>query len=199
MEKGLKIPLDRRDIKQIVEVLLRGGVAVLPTDTIYGLHCAVFKRNAIERILQLKGRNVQKGFILLSSCMDMVESVIAEWPYDSKKMLLEIWPAPLTAVLPASNLLPDYVVSDGRVAIRIPDRLWLREVISLVGEPLVSTSVNRSGKRPIKRIREIRKEFSDLDIYVSSPGRPSGKPSTLVDFTSRVPVILREGKYKFRF
>jgi len=198
MEKGLKIPLDRRGIRQIVEVISNGGVVVLPTDTIYGFHCAVFKRNAIERVLQLKGRSVQKCFILLSGDMDMVDRVISDWPYDSKKVLSEIWPAPLTAILPASNLLPDYVVSDGKVAIRIPDRPWLREIVSLVGEPLVSTSVNRTGRRPITRIREIKREFSGLDMYVSSQGRPSGMPSTLVDFTGRVPLILREGKYRFR-
>ena len=198
MEKGLRIPLDRGGVEQIVKALLSGGVVVLPTDTIYGFHCGVFKRDAIERILKLKGRSVKKGLILLANDIEMVGRVISEWPYNSKATLSNIWPAPLTAILPASSSLPDYVVSDGKVAIRVPDRQWLREIISLVGEPLVSTSVNKSGTKPITRIREIIEKFGGLEIYVSSRGRQSGKPSTLDDFTGKVPLTVREGRYRLK-
>jgi len=197
MERELRASIKKVDLGELAGVIRGGGVVVLPTDTIYGFHCAVSKRAAVERVRKLKGRGKIKGFVLLASDFEMVDGIVSGWPYESREMLSSIWPAPLTAVLPAADSLPRLVVSRGKVAVRIPRSEWLTRLIAMVAETLVSTSVNRSGSKPLTRMKEIIHRFPGLDFYVTSAGRSSTAPSTLVDFTCKRPRVIRHGRYRF--
>jgi len=187
--------LDRFSLRNVAGILTGGGVAVLPTDTIYGLHCAASNLDAVEMIRRLKGRGAGGGFILLASDMSMVDSVVARWPDASRERCAEIWPAPLTAILPARRAYPSVLSPKGRVAVRVPASEHLRALIAIVGEPIVSTSANISGRNPMTRIADIRRAFPGLDAYVSKRGRPPGSPSTIVDFTRPAPRLVRAGIY----
>ncbi len=185
----------RSSIRKTAAVLASGGIAVLPTDTIYGFHCAVSNRRAIETILELKGRRPRGGFILLAADAAMAGALVARWPGESRDTLVRIWPAPLTAILPARKTLSPLVSPGGRVAVRVPARADLRALIETVGEPVVSTSVNLSGREPMTRIADIRRAFPGLDGYLSQRGRSSSLPSTIVDFTVGAPFLVRAGSY----
>jgi len=191
--------LDRRTITKVAAILAAGGVAVLPTDTIYGFHCAASRDEAIERIRRLKGRREEAGFIHLAADCAMAKRLVARWPGDSKRLLDAIWPARLTAILPARG--GDGRVAAGRgrgsVAVRVPARRELRALIEALGEPIVSTSVNRSGYAPLTRIREIAEAFPGLEAYVSQRGRPFSRPSTVVDFRLYPPRIVRAGAFRW--
>jgi tRNA threonylcarbamoyl adenosine modification protein (Sua5/YciO/YrdC/YwlC family) len=189
--------LDRSRIRAVAALLAGGGVAVLPTDTIYGLHCAASRREALERIRKLKGRGAKSGFILLAADMAMVERVVARWPGESRRLLGNVWPAPLTAILPAGAALPRIISPGRKVAVRIPARDDLRALIAAVGEPIVSTSVNLVGKAPMRRIAGIRRTFPGLEAYLSGTGRAPASPSTIVDFTSVRPRLVRAGLYRW--
>jgi L-threonylcarbamoyladenylate synthase len=184
-------------LKRVAAVLAGGQVAVLPTDTIYGLHCAVSHIDAIQRIVMMKGRPKGAGFILLASDIQMVDRYVASWPRGSRERLEGIWPAALTAILPASRVLPSIIAPRNKVAVRVPGYGALRSLIEEVGEALASTSVNRAGSRPLERIGCIRMSFQGLAAYVSRPGRTSRLPSTIVDFTVRPPVIERHGRCRW--
>jgi L-threonylcarbamoyladenylate synthase len=188
-------PFGRSSIRKTAAVLASGGIAVLPTDTIYGFHCAVSNRRAIEMILKLKGRRARGGFILLAADAAMAGSLVARWPGESRKTLLRIWPAPLTAILPARGKLSPLLSPGGRVAVRVPARADLRALIETIGEPVVSTSVNLSGSEPMTEIAAIRKAFPGLGGYLSRRGRGSALPSTIVDFTVDAPILVRAGGY----
>jgi L-threonylcarbamoyladenylate synthase len=190
--------LDRSTIRVIARVLASGGVAVLPTDTIYGFHCAASSRGAVRRILRLKGRTRAEGFILLVSDLTMVSTIVARWPGGSRERLVEIWPARLTAILPAKKGLPPVVAPGGAVAVRIPAHPELRALIKALGEPVISTSVNVSGHAPISSIARIRKAFPGLDAYCSRRGRPMNLPSTIVDFTTDSALLVRAGAYPWK-
>lgn len=178
---------------EAVAALLRGGeVAVLPTDTIYGLHCSAAEPAAVERIRRLKGRRAG-GFIVLASSLEMAGRLVARWPGRSREILSGLWPGPVTALLPASTAAPAPLRPRGVVAIRIPDRQDLARLIQLVGQPLVSTSVNRAGQEPLRRIGEIRSRFPGLGAYIGRRGRGTRSASTVVDFTRADPRIVREG------
>jgi L-threonylcarbamoyladenylate synthase len=185
----------RSSIRKTAAVLASGGIAVLPTDTIYGFHCAVSNRRASEASLELKGRRPRGGFILLAADAAMAGALVARWPGESRRTLVRIWPAPLTAILPARKTLSPLVSPGGRVAVRVPARADLRALIETVGEPVVSTSVNLSGREPMTRIADIRRAFPGLDGYLSQRGRSSSLPSTIVDFTVGAPVLVRAGSY----
>ncbi len=192
-------PFGRSSVRRAAAALASGGVAVLPTDTIYGFHCAVSNRRAIETILALKGRRAGGGFILLAADAAMADTLVARWPGESRRTLLRIWPAPLTAILPARKTLSPLLSPGGRVAVRVPARADLRALIETIGEPVVSTSVNRSGREPMTRIADIRRVFPGLGGYLSRRGRSPALPSTIVDFTRGAPLLVRAGGYPWPF
>lgn len=195
MEKPVTGYLDRSNIRKIAGILRDGGIAVLPTDTIYGFHCAAVRPDAVERVIRLKGRREAGGFIVLASSVEMADTLVSRWPGESRGLLEEIWPAALTAILPSSSLVPSILSPLGKIAVRVPALEELRVIVASVGDPVVSTSVNLSGQRPITRIREIKRKFAGLDAYISKRGRPAGAPSTVVDFTVRPYSRVRSGRY----
>jgi len=195
MQAPLRGHLGGAVIPRAAAILASGGVAVLPTDTLYGFHCVASNGEAVERIRALKGRGTGEGFILLVSDIGMAGSVVARWPGASKALLESIWPAPLTAILPGRRLLDQALAPRGSVAVRVPALSELRTLIRRLGEPVVSTSVNLSGGLPLATISEVRRQFPGLEAYVSQRGRRSGAPSTIVDFTSRNPRLIRAGVY----
>ncbi|MDD4856667.1 MAG: Sua5/YciO/YrdC/YwlC family protein, partial [Candidatus Krumholzibacteria bacterium] len=103
-------------IRRVASLLASGGVAVLPTDTIYGFHCAASRLDAVERIRMIKGRAGRSGFILLAGDLDMAGNLVARWPGSSEAILAGAWPAPLTAILPARRTVPEILAPNGAVA-----------------------------------------------------------------------------------
>jgi tRNA threonylcarbamoyl adenosine modification protein (Sua5/YciO/YrdC/YwlC family) len=194
MEEALTGYLEGRNIGRAAAVLRGGGVAVLPTDTIYGLHCVCSDRNAVERIRKIKGRSRSTGFILLASSVGMTDTIVSGWPGGSRKILAGLWPAPLTVILPAAKTVPSPLRPKGGVAVRIPAVPALLKLIEKTGAPIVSTSVNLSGEKPVNRISDIREGFPGLDAYISRRGSGGLIPSTVVDVREGGALILREGK-----
>jgi len=179
----MRVFTDTAAIAEIAEILLRGGVALLPTDTIYGLHAVATNEAAVARIAELKGRGDDKPFVVIAASAAQLRDFGAEVPAD----LETLWPAPLTAVLRRGA---------GTVAARVPDLAWLRVLLVQTG-PLVSTSANRAGEPPILEVGELANEIADgLDAVLDS-GRREGKPSTIVDFTGSQPRLIREGDADF--
>ena len=195
MEKQVKGYLEGRNIDKVATILRSGGVAVLPTDTIYGFHCMYSNRPSVDRIMSLKGRSRSVGLILLASSLGMADRLVGRWPAGARDILGSLWPAPVTAILRASRRIPAALRPKGGVAVRIPAMDSLIELIKRTGEPLVSTSVNRSGKPPLVMIGEIKRIFPGLEACISRRGPGSRSPSTLVDLTGREALIVRQGKY----
>jgi len=170
---------DDEAIADIAGVLLGGGVALLPTDTIYGLHAVAENDAAVARVAKLKGRGDGKPFVVIAASAGQLRAFGADVP----EALESLWPAPLTAVLRRG---------EGTVAARVPDLAWLRRLIVRSG-PLISTSANRSGEPAISTIDELGDEVAErIDIALDA-GTIEGEPSTVVDFTGGSPQILREG------
>jgi tRNA threonylcarbamoyl adenosine modification protein (Sua5/YciO/YrdC/YwlC family) len=197
METPVTGNLERAMIQCVADILLSGGIIVLPTDTIYGFHCLASRPDSIGGILALKGRE-KPGLIALASDLEMADCMVREWPGASRTLLAKIWPAPLTAVLPASSAVSPDLSPRGTIAIRIPALDELRSVVRAVGEPIVSTSVNVSGREPMTRIGGIMAEFPGLGAYIAQRGRPRTIPSTIVDFTTGRPRVIRMGRYRWR-
>jgi L-threonylcarbamoyladenylate synthase len=194
MEEPVAGYLEGRNIDAVAVRLLGGGVAVLPTDTIYGFHCVYSNVSSLGRIMRLKGRSKSEGLILLASSITMADRLVSRWPAGTRDILASLWPAPVTAILPASMMVPAQLQPGGGVAVRIPDMVSLRELIERTGEPLVSTSVNRSGDPPLNMIGEIKDTFFGLDAYISRRGPGGRKPSTLIDLAGGEARIVRWGK-----
>lgn len=182
-------------IRKLADVIRRNGVVLMPTDTIYGLHALATSEAAIERIASLKEREEAKPFVVLGASMSQFEAIGVEFPDRTRRILEELWPGPLTAVLSLNRTI---AASRGAksLAVRVPDLQWLRELLTLSG-PLASTSVNISGGPPISAPEDAPRDMHDrLDAIVNA-GRREGKPSSIVDFTEDEPRLIREGESFF--
>jgi L-threonylcarbamoyladenylate synthase len=182
-------------IRKLADVIRRNGVVLMPTDTIYGLHALATSEAAIERIASLKEREEAKPFVVLGASMSQFEAIGVEFPDRTRRILEELWPGPLTAVLSLNRTI---AASRGAksLAVRVPDLQWLRELLTLSG-PLASTSANISGGPPISAPEDAPRDMHDrLDAIVNA-GRREGKPSSIVDFTEDEPRLIREGESFF--
>jgi L-threonylcarbamoyladenylate synthase len=165
-------------LDELAGVLRAGGVALIPTDTIYGLHAVATDQQAIARIAALKRRDDDKPFVIIASSIDQLRALGATVPEE----LSRIWPAPLTAILASGGTT---------IAARIPDLRWLRALLDRTG-PLVSTSANRSGEPPLTSPQALADDLQDgLDALLDQ-GPLEGKPSTIVDLTGVEPRLIRE-------
>ena len=182
-------------IEELSRILSAGGVALLPTDTIYGLHALASNDSAIQKLAAIKERDDGKPFIVLASSIEQAERLGAQFPPNARSILHDYWPGPLTAVV----LLNEPIAASrgaNTIAIRVPDLDWLRDLIAQTG-PLASTSANRSGETPIQNPKSLSNELQErIDIIIDG-GSLEGKPSTIVDFTSDEPRFIRTGESLF--
>jgi len=182
-------------LNEIARTLAGGAVVLMPTDTIYGLHALALDEQAVARVAAIKGREETKPFIVLAASVEQLQLLGISADRDILDALASLWPAPLTAILP---LQAPIAASRGAtsLAVRIPARDWLRELIDGTG-PLVSTSANRSGEPPIADPSMLARDLQDrLDAIVDG-GVRGGEPSAIVDLTSAEPHFLREGEHSF--
>jgi L-threonylcarbamoyladenylate synthase len=170
-------------LDELATIFRGGGVVLLPTDTIYGLHAMAGDPDAIARIRAMKGRDDGKPFLVIAASPDQLAALGATIP----EPLRDIWPAPLTAILASGAT---------SIAARIPDLTWLRALLERTG-PLVSTSANRSGEPPVTSPEMLSDELLGGLDAVLDQGIREGKPSTIVDFTGSHPSIIREGDKRF--
>jgi tRNA threonylcarbamoyl adenosine modification protein (Sua5/YciO/YrdC/YwlC family) len=170
-------------LEEIAATLASGGVVLLPTDTIYGLHAVSTDPDAIARISVMKGREEGKAFLLLAASTAQLEALGCVVP----AILNDIWPASLTAVLQQG---------EHTLAARIPTVGWLRALAERLG-PIVSTSANRSGEPPITTPSELPRELQMMLDGVVDAGPRKGEVSAIVDFTGNEPRFIRDGEVLF--
>ena len=183
------------NIEKIVGILKAGGVAVLPTDTVYGFSGIVdLKDNKLlkteDRIRRIKGREESKPLIqLISNPDDINRYTDCRIP----EKILSLWPGALTVIVPVKRDSP-LAEECETVAFRCPGDLWLRKIIEKCGAPIYSTSVNRSGSPVLETFDEIKAEFDgEADILVDDGDKKGALPSTLVLIEENGYRVLRKG------
>jgi len=190
--------INSKDVVSANSVLREGGIILYPTDTVYGLGCDPFNEEALRKIIELKGRDAEKGLLVLVNSLDMIESLVYISDL-SRKVSNEFHPGPLTLTLRGKKVFSEQLRGPytESLAIRIPDNQFCLELLKVFGEPLVSTSANVSGLPVLNTPQEILEQFGDraglIDYVVDHGMLPESEPSTLVDLSGNTPKILREG------
>ena len=168
--------------QQAAEVLNGGGVAVIPTDTVYGLAARPDFAEAVDRLYTIKGREAKKPIALLASDVAAIE--LFGYPIEGKARELaeKHWPGALTLVV-------------GKEGFRIPDHAETRELIAACGGVLRVTSANLSGRRPATDAPQALRDVGLSADYVVDDGvSPGGVPSTVVRVRDDGSIeVLREG------
>ena len=182
-------------VAEVVEVLRNGGVAAIPTDTVYGLAANGLAAAAAARVFEVKGRPAGMALPLLLASADDLSLCCVDVPDSARNLATAFWPGPLTLVLRRSDAVPDAVTGGGdTVGVRVPDHPVPREIAQRLGSPITGTSANRSGLPPATTAAEVREQIGDRVDYVLDGGAArSGVPSTVLDLTGAAPVIVRLG------
>lgn len=183
----------QRYINKAVETLKNGGVIIYPTDTVYGLGCDIFNKEAVERIYMIKNETDTKLFSFLCSDLKDISKYakVSNFAYKSMKKLI---PGPYTFVLPAAKEVPKKLWTKRKtVGIRVPDNEIARILASELGNPIISTSATtRKGDLIFDPI-EIRTVFNNSVDLMLSMGALSGSLSSIVDLSGEEAEIIREG------
>ena len=180
------------DLNEVASSLRAGGIAVVPTDTVYGVGCVPRLGDAVAKVFELKGRPTDKALAVLGDGVGALET-IAEFDERAQRLARTFWPGPLTLVLPrVKGFTYDLGgVDDGSIAVRVPQHPVALELLGITG-PLAVTSANLSGAAPATTVEEAREIFGDrVDRYVDG-GLCRGVPSTVLALIGP-PMVLREG------
>lgn len=173
----------KHEVNKAVETLVKGGLLLYPTDTVWGIGCDATNEQAVQRLLELKGRKPEKGLVLLLDVTGRLESYVYDVPPQAWD-LIEFSEKPLTIIYDgAKNLAPSVKAQDGSIAIRITKDEFCKQVIARLKKPLVSTSANLSGQPFPASFSDIRPEIlSGVDYIVNLRRQENLKsaPSTLI-------------------
>ena len=188
-------------LEHIVDVLKKGGVIIYPTDTIYGLGCDIFNQKAIERVCRIKGLNpgkVNLSFI----CYDLSEisKYASEVTRPIFKVLKKSLPGPFTYILKSSSMAPKSIHATKKtVGIRIPDNNIPREIVKLLGNPIVTTSLHHEDKIIEYQTdpEQIFLHFKNQVDIVIDGGPGKNIPSTIVSCIDDAFKVVRQGMGDF--
>ena len=189
-----------------VDILRKGGLAVVPTETVYGLAARLTDSQAVNKLIQLKGRNENHPFMLAFPCADSIGEVCSEMSPLALRLARRCLPGPVSLVLDISSDSPFWklplevrksVSLKSTICCRVPDHPLLLTVLGELNEPIVLTSANKSGKDETKNVEQIVADFGDdIDIFLDEGSISSPIPSTIVKISGDEYTILREGALK---
>lgn len=174
--------------------LQRGGLAVIPTDTVYGIAADAFDPAAVRALLAAKGRGREMPPPVLVSAATTLDALAVRVPGYARTLVEAFWPGPLTLVChQQSSLQWDLGETRGTVAVRMPDHALAREVLERTG-PLAVSSANRTGMPAATDADQAEDMLGEVvDVIVDDGASPGGEASTIVDVTGNQGRILRLG------
>jgi L-threonylcarbamoyladenylate synthase len=180
----------------LIELIKKGKVGVLPTDTLYGLVGLALKNRAVKKIYRLKERTPSKPCIILISQIKDLKKFAVKVSQVDRKILKKIWPGKVSMVLPCPEKKFFYLHRGTKtLAFRLPKKRSLVKLLKKTG-PLLAPSANWENFSPAENIFQARKYFGDnIDFYVSG-GKMRSKPSTLVIIKDGKLKVLRQGAVK---
>lgn len=179
-------------IAAAVAVLRAGGIAGVPTDTVYGLAADPFRAGATDRVFKLKRRPRTFELPVLVADVDQALTLATTVPATAERLMARYWPGALTVVLPRRpDLNADLGSDDETIGVRCPDHPVPLALCQALG-PIATTSANRHGDAPATTAVEVAALGALVDVILDG-GTCTGAPSTVVDCTGAEPRLLREG------
>ena len=182
------------------QAIARGELIVIPTDTVYGIAADAFTPEAVQALLDAKGRGRQSPPPVLIAGTDTLAALASEVCEPVRRIADQFWPGPLTMILEANQALSwDLGETGGTVALRIPDHVLTRELLRETG-PLAVSSANKSGEPAATTAAEAQQMLGDdVTVYLEEGVvDQGGTASTIIDVTQLtdeggVLRVLREG------
>ena len=191
----LKVDCNDEGIEKTFQVIKNGGIAIFPTDTVYGMGCNPYNVNAVEKIYAIKSREKMKPLPVLAYSLDTVKQ-IARIDAFTEKIIKKYWPGPLTLILELTDKkLKESLKLDNKIAVRIPDSKCTLKLLKKCGL-LVGTSSNISGNPSSTDPKECLKNIINYDIFLNGGTITSKGESTIIEIENEEIKIIREGVLK---
>ena len=181
-------------IDEAVHVVQRGGLVVLPTDTVYGIGADAFDADAVAALLAAKGRGRQMPPPVLVGSLATLDGLAADVPDAARALATHFWPGALTLILTAQpSLAWDLGETFGTVALRMPDHPTALALLARTG-PMAVSSANRTGSPAAVTAQDAHDQLgASVRVYLDAGDAPGGVASTIVDATGPVLRVVRAG------
>lgn len=181
--------------EKAADLLKKGGVIICPTETLYGFSANALIVNAIRHVDTIKERKQGETYILLVKDMAMAKTFLLLFDRTAEKLAERFWPGPLTMVLPVAKESPlIHLASMGTLAVRVSPDKFLTRLFASINFPVISTSVNKSGKPPMTDPSAMEKDFKrDVDLILERGVLASKTPSTIVAIKNNTIQMIRKG------
>ena len=182
---------NRADVVAAAQIVAAGGIVVYPTETLYALGADAGNAAALQRLVELKGREPGKAISVLVGSLEMLSQIVEEVPEQAAELMRRFWPGPLTIVLRARPSVSAVLTGDsGGIGVRLSSHAVATALVRAVGRPVTTPSANPAGQVPPQRLDEARRYFgAAIDAYVDAGTLPGEPASTVVDARQVLRVI----------
>ncbi|MFP4349067.1 MAG: L-threonylcarbamoyladenylate synthase, partial [Desulfococcaceae bacterium] len=182
------------DLRAAAQVLRSGGLVAFPTETVYGLGADALNPDAVARVFEAKGRPRFDPLIVHVPDARAAQALTTAWP-KAAAALAELWPGPITLVLPRHATVPDIVTAGlDTVALRVPDHPVALSLLRALGRPVAAPSANRFGRVSPTTADHVAEQLPEVDLVLDGGPCSVGIESTIVSVLPGEPVrLLRPG------
>lgn len=187
---------DPAALDRAADIIRRGGVVAIPTETFYGLAADATHDIAVARIFEIKGRPATMALPLVGESLSQITAMLGPIDARTAAAAKHFWPGPLSLVVAASPRLSGQVgQADNRtVAVRVPDHAFVRALCGRAGTLLTATSANKTGEPPATDAATVTRSIGGLvDLVIDGGTTPGGLASTIADLRGPVPRLIRDG------
>lgn len=184
-----------RVLNEAAQIIRRGGLLAIPTETVYGLGANALDKEAVRKIFEAKGRPQDNPLLIHIPDASWLEIYCEKIPPLAYRLAEAFWPGPLTMILKCKSCIP-YETTGGleTVGVRCPDNAVTAEIIRLAGVPVAAPSANRSGHPSCTSAETVLDDFAGrIEGVVDDGPCRVGVESTILDMTEYPPKLLRPG------
>lgn len=179
----------------LCNLINNGDLAIVPTDTVYGIIADATNEEAIKKVYMAKRRSFSKPLIIMVSSIEMLKKYVKNISDVEKRLIEKYWPGRLTILFKRNNKISDLLTNSGDyIGIRLPDNKELCKLMNMLNKPLVSTSANISDNMTITEISMLEDELKNNISYIVDGGMLNDLPSTLIKVEDEKIIFLREGE-----
>lgn len=195
MYLDFKNKTDYTKLKEPAKIIKEGGIAIFPTETVYGIGTNGLNEEAVKQLYEVKQRPLNKPISLLVNSIDMIEEIAKDITDIEYELIKEFFPGPLTIILKKKDVVPNILTANqDTVGIRMPANKIAIKLTDYAGVPIATPSANISGRPSGTNIKDIMEDFDGkVDYFVDEGPSKIGLASTIVKVEKGIPKILRKG------
>ncbi len=187
-----KVYCDYNGLSIALKSIRNGGVVIFPTDTVYGIGCNPYNKEAVNRVYTIKKRNKTKGLPILGYSQDDLEKIVV-FNETAKNIVKKFWPGQLTIILPIKDKkLQESMFATDKIAVRVPDNKCILSLLKQC-KLIIGTSANLSTNESFTEPEKCAKSITGYDVFLDGGTLESVGESTIIEIIDKQIKIIRKG------